>query len=438
MSGNKAYQQRRPAPLPFDVATERAAFVRYILDPAMKAEYSKLLGPDIDVDRFVSTAIDLVEQKPDLLNPEFRSSLFFSLKKAAKQGLKPDGKEGALVPRYDNDAKCRVVQWQPMVQGIMKAGRRAGALRKLVADLVFAGEIFRFTRGDEEKIEHIQDMEVRSAAYQKLRPKPTDGYDGEEGTKIDIDGFWEQVVGAYCVIEAPDGTKTRRAMPRERLLNLRDFAKSKSGPWHSVWVDEMITKAVILYTAKHIETDASDVHKMTAFRDAMEQDMMDGDFEEGRNRTIEHVPPKPALASPSSSLDRLSQQLMARKTQAGVQHARVEHQDVATDPPADLAGDPRTDPRTDHPATIKTDIRTDPKAALHLDPEADEDMKFGNGVVARFDASQTKEQLAEASKSIDRETIARLRLEREDVMALIDSAYLRAKDRTQKESGPVA
>lgn len=431
MSGNRAYQNR-PPPVQFNVTAEREAFIKLVLDPAMRAEYSKLLGPDINVDRFVSSAIDAVEQNSKLLNPEFRSSLFFSLKKAAKQGLNPDGQDGALIPRYDSGARGEIVQWQPMVKGVIKAGRRARALKKLTADIVFAGEIFRFKRGDEERIEHEQDMGVRSAAYLKLRPKASDGYNGGEGARIDIDGFWDSVVGAYCVIEAPDGTKTRRAMPRERLLNLRDFAKSKSGPWHSVWVDEMIVKAVVLYTAKHIETDASDAHKVAAFRDAMEQDMMDGDFEEGRNRTIEHVPPKPALASPSSSLDRLSQQLMARKTQVGAQHARVERQDVAADPPADLATDHRTDP----PATIKTDIRTDPKTDFHPDPEADEDMKFGNGVVARFDASQTKEQLAEASKSIDRETIARLRLEREDVMTLIDSAYLRAKDRTSKESGP--
>ena len=304
-----ARQQRRDDPQ-FNVEAERQAFLHHVTDPAMQAEYAKLLGPDIDVKRFVSTAIDAVEQKPDLLNPAFRTSLFFALKKAAKQGLKPDGKEGALVPRWDNDAKTKVVQWQPMVWGVVRAGRRAGAVKKITADLVFAGEPFRFIKGDEERIEHEWLPDVRSRAYALLRPVQSDV--PEDGSTTDIQGFWDQVAAAYCIVESPDGTKTRRAMPRERLLNLRDFSRAKGGPWNSVWLDEMMLKAAVLFTMKHVETDTAD-EKVRAFREALEQDM-DVDLDENDGPVIEQRPTAmAALPAPGRKLDNIMDQLNAQK-----------------------------------------------------------------------------------------------------------------------------
>ena len=72
-----------------------------------------------------------------------RPSLLFSLKKAARLNLRPDGSEGALIPRWDNDARTKLVSFQPMYKGTLRLGRRAGAVKEVVADIVFAGEPFR-------------------------------------------------------------------------------------------------------------------------------------------------------------------------------------------------------------------------------------------------------------------------------------------------------
>src|SRR5579859_6228813 len=116
-NNNRRNDQRQQAPQ-YDIQREQQLLLAALNDPQTVQEYKNLLGPDVDYERFKSSAIDAIWQNPKLLNPAqaFRNSLFFSLKKAAKQGLEPDGVQGVLVPRYNNDAKCELVQWQPMVK----------------------------------------------------------------------------------------------------------------------------------------------------------------------------------------------------------------------------------------------------------------------------------------------------------------------------------
>jgi recombinational DNA repair protein RecT len=305
----------------FNVQREQQLLLAALNEPLTVQEYKSLLGPDVDYERFESSAIDAIMQNWKLCNPAegFRKSLFFSLKKAEKQGLEPDGSQGVLVPRYNSDAKCELVQWQPMVKGVQIAGKRAGILASLNAQFVLAGEPFRYLSGDDERIEHEWKPDIREKAYSLLRqvrraePDPNAPPDQGASTVIakDLDAFWDMVVAAYCIVTTPDGTKNRRVMPRTRLLLVRDAARARGfSPWFGPFFDEMIVKTAIHWTFKRIPVDATDperLAKIARFRDALEQDT-EAEFDDEDGRTIDHDPPPPAMtALPAPNLgDKLS------------------------------------------------------------------------------------------------------------------------------------
>lgn len=314
---NNRGKPRQTAP-EFNVPHERELYYAYLNDPANKAEFKKALGPDVNLDRWLASARDAVEHNPGLLDPAMRTSLLFAVKKAAQQTLKPDNKQGAIIPRYNKDAGAILASWQPMVQGVLLLGRRAGVLKSIVsADLVFAGEPFKRLAGDKPEIIHEVKMDVREEAYEFLRrpyvardqnapPDP----DAEKGGP-DHNSFWDRVVGAYAIVESPDGSRTRRTMGRSRLLLVRDFARKSGGAgWNGPFVDEFILKTVLLFTMKHVDTVPKDEHEAAhrLYREALEQDM-DGDFDDDEgdviDSTVEAAPRPRALAAPNP-MDKLN------------------------------------------------------------------------------------------------------------------------------------
>lgn len=297
----------------FDVNRERELYYAMLADPANHADYKKALGPKVDLNAFLAAARDAVETNPKLLAPSLRSSLLFAVKKAAQQRLKPDGKQGALVPRYNTDARSLLVSWQPMIQGVLHLGRQAGMLKDITAEIVFAGEPFKFMRGDDPKIIHEWLPDIREKAYAYLRSPvkpqadPNDPPDEDQGGP-NYAAFWDQVVAAYCIIEGPEGQRLRRAMTRSRILLLRDFSKGKGGPWQSVFLDEMIVKSAIHHAMKHVDTSPKDEEAGRAFRSALDQDM-DADLsdldDDVIDAQVEAAPKLPALSAPNP-MDKLA------------------------------------------------------------------------------------------------------------------------------------
>jgi recombination protein RecT len=286
----------------FDVGTEIKVFYKMIDDPAFQGQLKGMLPDNITVETFVRTAKTAVQGNVDLLNPEWRASLMQGVAKAAAQGLLPDGKHGALVPRYDDKARRVQVCWQPMVWGITQLGRRAGALKKITAHIVFDGEEFEVLGGAEDRIHHKINPVIVEKAYE----------DGKTPDK-----FMQHVAFAYCIITAPDGTPTWRYMTRSRIARVRQSSKANKGPWNGPFMDEMILKTVILFTSKHIDLDG-DTPELRRFREALETDM-EADFAEtSEPKTIEHEQPPandtPRLPAPSA-LDKLSEKLNARATE---------------------------------------------------------------------------------------------------------------------------
>ena len=286
----------------YDPAVEAQAFLGKLNDPKSMQELQKILPDNISIKLFVNTAKTAVTSNPDLLNPEFRSSLFQGIAKAAGMGLLPDGKHGALVPRWDDKARKMAVAFQPMVWGITQLGRRAGAIKKISANIVFEGEDYELLGGLDDSIHHKINPQIVDEAYTQARTP--DGFNTGK--------FIDKIVLSYCIIVAPDGTVTWRYMTRSRIQALRAASKANRGPWNSPWADEMILKGVILFTSKHIDLDG-DTPEMRRFQEAlwtdMEIDFSKSAAQSGKDGAIPQLD-SPALPAPSEAMERLSQQVL--------------------------------------------------------------------------------------------------------------------------------
>src|SRR6516162_1080234 len=126
----------------------------------MRNDFALTLPPGLSKDRFVRVALTAVQNNPALLEctPE---SLFQACRKAAEDGLLPDGREGAMALRkakQRDGSYRRVAVWLPMVQGLIAKAKRRGSVANLVAHIVYEGEDCSISLGDEDRIVHRRDI----------------------------------------------------------------------------------------------------------------------------------------------------------------------------------------------------------------------------------------------------------------------------------------
>ena len=314
-SGGRPYKSNKPAAMTAEqLANASADFWEWLNTPATIAQLKIMLPEHVDADVFIATAKTAVLTKPELLREDLRQSLLASIMKAAGQGLLPDGKQGALIARYDTEARKYQIAWQPMVQGIMKLGRETGSIRHIRAVIVFHGETFRIIQGDEDRIEHEVDIDIVEEAYAALN----NGRDDKGNPRARPDEFFARVRAAYCVVTGVDGTVTKRWMTRGRLLSLWESSKAANGPWNSRWIDEMILKGMILLTAKWLNLDGESV-QAKRFQAALMTDM-EIDFDrQGQPQQIEAPSdrmPQAALLAPADKLGNLEDAMSKTKVPA--------------------------------------------------------------------------------------------------------------------------
>lgn len=189
-----------------------------------KAQFLPLLGNNPkNVEAFMTVVFNAVGKNPDLLLAD-RRSLFFACMQAAQDGLLPDGREAVLniyntnvAKRNEPDRWVKMAQYLPMVQGVVKQILSIPGVVDVDACAVYAGEHFKYQRGDNPKIEH--------------EPK------GE--------GSFEDIIAAYCIVTREDGTKKREVVFRRDIDMMRAASKSPDkGPWKS-WFDQMAIKSAI-------------------------------------------------------------------------------------------------------------------------------------------------------------------------------------------------
>lgn len=291
--------RRREAMAPADAARLASEFNVWLEDRDVQAELKQALPDHIDLGTFIATAKQAVMTKPDLLKEELRASLLRSVARAAAIGLLPDGKQGALVARYDTEAGGYAVTFQPMVGGIIKLGRETGAIKSIRAEIAFRGEHFRVVAGDEDRYEHLPDLEIVDEAYAALNK----GVDNHGNPLADADQFMQRVYASYAIITGTDGTVTKRYMTRQRIISLRQSSKASKGPWNSRFIDEMIRKGVILFTAKWINLDVTSA-PARRFMDALMTDQ-EINFDAIAAPEAQHAAAGPARLAPPNKLDGL-------------------------------------------------------------------------------------------------------------------------------------
>ena len=181
-------------------------------------EFAKTLPPGMTADRFARVALTAVQNNPDLLNCN-PQSLFNACMKAAQDGLLPDGREGAIIPRKG------MATWQPMVQGLVAKAKRRGSVTNLVANIVYDGEPFEVLMGDDDRIVHRRELD-------KV-------HKGSE-------------VAVYAIATLKDGTKEREVMTWEEVQAVRKMSTTPNvGPWVTS-EGEMARKTAIRRLAKRL------------------------------------------------------------------------------------------------------------------------------------------------------------------------------------------
>lgn len=273
-------QQQRRAPdgrqgAPVATAQEGADFFEWLNSPQTRIELEEMLPSYLPATQFIQFAKEAALSNPRLLAPNLRPSLLRAIGKLAKMGLRCDGKEAALVPRYDAGTRQYGIVAQSMVWGIIKLGRLTGAIKTIRPIIVFNGETFEMEEGDEPRWVHKVDRGLTDQAYQALYGGMTGG--DHPDLVVKAEDFFQRVSCAYCIITGTDGTVTKRWMSAKRIDLIRK-QQGKKTPWYGPYLDEMIIKTIILYTAKHVDLDIGN-RATSAFRQALLDEVGVEDFE---------------------------------------------------------------------------------------------------------------------------------------------------------------
>lgn len=209
---------------------------------SMRPQFVAALPSHIPPERFERVALTAVNNNPDLLSAD-RRSLFNACTKAAQDGLLPDGREGALVI-FKDDKGNRLVQWMPMVYGIIKKMRNSGDVAKISAHIVYERELERDADGIRRFNYYIED--------------------GEEHFRHDpiIVGNRGPLALAYATVKFKDGTVQTEFMNKEDIDKRRASSKAPSSPMWRNWYDEAAKKTVLRNVSKYTSMSADDLRVM--------------------------------------------------------------------------------------------------------------------------------------------------------------------------------
>lgn len=187
-----------------------------------RASLAQLIGSQ-NVDVFTQVALNACVLRPELLDA-YRPSFFSACRAAALDGLFPDGKEAVLniyntkMKTPKGDVWMPIVQYLPMVRGLIKLIWNTGHFTYIDAAAVYERDVFEFRRGDNPAIDHI----------------PYAG-DDEPGP----------IRAAYFVGKMKNGEVKREVMFRRDIEKARLSSKTpNTGPWPE-WYDQMSIKTVI-------------------------------------------------------------------------------------------------------------------------------------------------------------------------------------------------
>ena len=191
-----------------------------VLRERLEARKSELRAALVDVtpEQFIRAVITSATINPDIQACTWQS-VWLSCMQACRDGLLPDGVEGAIVP-----FKSRAT-WIPMYQGLLRRFRRSGKFRWVTANVVRQGEAF----------EHYIDE------------------CGEHFRHVPGDGFSAPIEKIYALATTQDGGVFVTVMSIEEANKIKNMSRASrdDSPW-KMWPEEMYKKTALRRLSKYL------------------------------------------------------------------------------------------------------------------------------------------------------------------------------------------
>jgi recombination protein RecT len=176
--------------------------------PEFQSRLRESLPDNISAAKFTSITKTAIQQNPNVLDGD-RASLFNAIVRCAQDGLRPDGKEAALVVMGGK------VSYMPMIGGLRRIAAKYGV--RIATGVVHANDLFEYELGVTPVKRH-------------LPPKLGE----DRGPEI----------GAWAEAQDKDGNLYLEVMTRDEIEKVRAVSRAgKSGPWVAQW-GEMARKTV--------------------------------------------------------------------------------------------------------------------------------------------------------------------------------------------------
>lgn len=227
-------------------ATQQPSLGGLLKAPENRKVLQALLATDEKgLDRFIAVAYQTIVRAPHLLKCE-PQSLIMAIKDAASLKLSVDGPLGqAWIVPYAGKA-----QMQLGYKGVVALALRGGSVLSIDADVVWAWDKYRLTRGSDSRLE-VESM-----------PPPPDA----DMSNID------NIVLAYAVAHLRGGPKKLHVVWQKQLLDSRERSQGyrtavKYNRTDSPWMQfpaAMAAKTAIHRLGKQLELSADDMRALIA------------------------------------------------------------------------------------------------------------------------------------------------------------------------------
>lgn len=184
----------------------------------MSPEFEKILGKQIDVEKFTRIALTAIQNNTDLLFAD-KQSVFNAVMRCAQDGLLPDGRE-AVIAMFKGKAT-----YLPMVAGVLKKIPIPVTTR-----IIYENEAFKFWIDDNGA--HVNHTPIIW---------------GERGKPL----------GVYAFGKMPNGQLVIETLSEAEVAKVRDSSPAKNSPAWRDWWDEMAKKSAIKRLSKYVKNAES-------------------------------------------------------------------------------------------------------------------------------------------------------------------------------------
>jgi recombination protein RecT len=243
----------------------------------MQRQFNTLLPPSIKSDKFTEVTIAAIQNSPEVLEAD-KDSLYRACLQAARRGLLPDKREGALVVFNTNVGTqerpqwMKLVQFMAMVEGIIHEMAKAGVDAFAVS--VYANDQIRLWNDDEGQ--HVMHEPVTF---------------GEQG----------EFVGVFAAGKTATGRTYVEAMNKADIEQVRARSKQKAkdgspaGTWKTDY-DRMAQKSALHRLRKRLPI--TDEEALQNLKDMEEESDIDlGAQPPSTAAPTQAAPPPPAQAA---------------------------------------------------------------------------------------------------------------------------------------------